>query len=202
MPVHHRYRCDLGDVPVLESNGYLNDNVHPLNVSEADSAPAPDPENQLDVQFWYRRVYALCQSRLRIAADAEDATQETFLRGYSQLGELRDSKAFGGWLRTIASNVCVDFVRRQSVRKATDADLHPIVDDNTHCTDDHNAMVRKLVQELPEPLAEIVLLHYYDEMTYDQMAEWLGVARSTVNERLSKARALLRRQLTSTEGAR
>ena len=53
----------------------------------------------------------------------------------------------------------------------------------------------RLVNALPDPLREIVLLHYYENMTYDQMAEWLDVARSTVNDRLSKARDMLKRQI-------
>ena len=56
-----------------------------------------------------------------------------------------------------------------------------------------------LVHALPPQLRETILLHYYEDMTYDEIANWLGVARSTVNERLSKARKLLRLKLLSQE---
>ncbi len=63
------------------------------------------------------------------------------------------------------------------------------------CDQESREQMEQLVHALPETLREIVLLHYYERMTYDQMATWLNVARSTVNERLSKARQLLRQQL-------
>ena len=56
-----------------------------------------------------------------------------------------------------------------------------------------------LIGNLPEELREVILLHYYQRMTYDELAEWLEVARSTVNERLSKARRLLKQQLLAAE---
>ena len=57
------------------------------------------------------------------------------------------------------------------------------------------------VDELPDDWREVVLLHYFNEMTYDEMAEWLGVARATVNERLRKGRERLRQRM-SLQGAR
>lgn len=157
---------------------------------------------RLDIQFWYRRVYALCQSRLLSTADAEDATQETFVRALSRIEELRSPNALGGWLRQIAHNVCVDTIRRQKVRSTEPVEVTTLA-----CIDKDSVMqlestehIVRLVHALPETLRETILLHYYDNMTYDQIASWLDVARSTVNERLSKARRLLRTQLL-TENA-
>lgn len=60
---------------------------------------------------------------------------------------------------------------------------------------DERLLLRQSIAELPTKLQEVVFLFYYEEMTYDQMATWLGVARATINERLSKAREILRRRL-------
>jgi RNA polymerase sigma-70 factor (ECF subfamily) len=154
---------------------------------------------QLVIQNWYRRVYARCRAQLISAADAEDATQETFLRGFAQLDQLRSPDALGGWLRGIAHHVCVDVIRRNQKSGSTIA-VEPAADSNAESTDqveraDQQEHLVGLIHTLPEPLREVILLHYYDEMTYDEIAEWLAVARSTVNERLSKARNLLRREL-------
>jgi len=185
----------------------LKDQLYLVNDSAEATSHKAESTCQLDVQSWYRRVYALCQSRLRMPADAEDAAQETFLRGFRQIEELRDEQALGAWLRRIASNVCVDFVRRRKVRETSLMDIETVAscEHREECdreNKDRNEMIRALVANLPEHLAEIILLHYYEEMTYDQMAEWLGIARSTVNERLSKARKLLRQQLALMEDAR
>ena len=147
---------------------------------------------------------ALCRSRLQSQADAEDATQETFLRGMAGLGDLRSAEAMGGWLRQIAHNVCIDMIRRQSVRKTSTADVQNLVgssNSESSTSRDQREHLIGLIDALPQSLREIVFLHYYEQMTYDEMAEWLNVARSTVNERLSKARHLLKQQLVSTENA-
>ena len=93
-------------------------------------------------------------------------------------------------------------IRRQKVRQASPADFDEIANVTTESVGhrENREHVVRLVHALPESLREIVLLHYYDEMTYDQMATWLNVARSTVNDRLSKARQLLKQQL-ATENA-
>lgn len=154
--------------------------------------------NQQLVQCWYGRVYAQCQATLRSATDAEDATQETFARGLAQLDQLRTPSALGGWLRGIAHNVCVDLIRRSHLRPTTAAWVDRLPEDDP--TDDatlkdEQAYLIGLVHDLPEQFRETVLLHYYEDMTYDEIATWLGVARSTVNERLSKARGLLKQRL-------
>lgn len=90
-------------------------------------------------------------------------------------------------------------IRRQKVRQTSPADFDEIAGVTTESVGDreHCEHVVRLVHALPESLREIVLLHYYDNLTYDQMATWLNVARSTVNERLSKARQLLKQQLAA-----
>ena len=154
---------------------------------------------QLDVQFWYRRVFAYCHSRLISPIDAEDATQETFFRALTRIHELRSPAAMGGWLRQISHHVCIDMIRRQKVRQTSPADFDEIAGVTAESVGhhEHREHVVRLVHALPESLREIVLLHYYDDLTYDQMATWLNVARSTVNERLSKARQLLKQQLAA-----
>ena len=159
---------------------------------------------QLDIPFWYRRVLAFCHSRLISPIDAEDATQETFVRALMCIDELRSPAAMGGWLRQISHHVCVDMIRRQKVRQTSPADFNRIADDGTESASqcENREHVVRLVHALPESLREIILLHYYDDMTYDQMATWLNVARSTVNERLSKARQLLKQQLAAENASR
>jgi RNA polymerase sigma-70 factor (ECF subfamily) len=161
-----------------------------------------DDANLQWVQCWYGRVHALCQSKLRFPADAEDATQETFLRGIARINELKSPDAIGAWLRGIAHNVCVDVIRRSEVRKSSNRDVAnlPTPGMNEEITSrDEQAFLIRLVHDLPEQSRETVLLHYYEDMTYDEMASWLGVARSTVNERLSKARRLLKNELLSRQ---
>ena len=142
-------------------------------------------------------VYSLSLRMLLNPEDAEDAAQETFLRAIRGMHRLRDPNAVGGWLRSTAHHVCVDVVRRQhsdAYEKQDVANVPARAQDDA--TQDELIV---LIHSLPDTLREPVLLHYYENMTYDQIADWIGVARSTVNERLSKARHQLRRQLITQE---
>lgn len=124
------------------------------------------------------------------------------MRALVRVDQLRSTMAMGAWIRHIARNVCIDMIRRKKVRHTSCMDVRDIVGPDSAATSerDEQEHVMQLVHALPEPLREIILLHYYENMTYDEMAQWLGVARSTVNERLSKARHLLKQQLM-TENA-
>ena len=157
--------------------------------------------HELDISVWYRRVYALCQARLISQSDAEDAAQETFVRGLARLNELRSLDAMGAWLRGIARNVCVDTIRRNKVRQTSGEPVESIAAKTGSSTEGSEQLVA-FVGQLPEPLREVVLLHYYEEMTYDQMARWLGVARSTVNARLRRARTILKQKMLAERSMR
>ncbi|MEL6104585.1 MAG: RNA polymerase sigma factor [Planctomycetota bacterium] len=154
---------------------------------------------QLDIQCWYRKIYALCQAKLISRVDAEDATQETFSRALPRLDEVRNPSALGGWLRAIAQHVCVDLIRRNCRRKTEPIDLFPVVASSE--SSEEREQLAALIAELPDDLREALLLYYYQDMSYDEMAAWLGVARSTVNDRLSRARQQLKRRLLTSEGA-
>lgn len=130
--------------------------------------------------------------------EAEDATQETFVRALKNFHSLRAEIAISSWLRSIAHHVCIDFIRKRARGPIHVAEIEAEstipINQNSEIKEECET-IHFLVRKLPENLREIVFLHYYEEMTYDEMAQWLGIARSTVNDRLSKARQLLKSQL-------
>ena len=131
--------------------------------------------------------------------DAEDATQETFSRALPRIDEVRNPSAIGGWLRAIAQHVCVDLIRRNCRRKTEPIDLFPVAAPSE--SSEEREQLAAMIAELPDDLREVLLLYYYQDMSYDEMAAWLGVARSTVNDRLSRARQQLKRRLLKMETA-
>lgn len=150
----------------------------------------------------FPKLVAICQARVGQRADAEELAQETLLRAMRSLGTLESELSFEGWLRGIAIHLCIDFHRSRGRRSLpVDTTGRESTDPARVVADDEELdQLRQRVEELPTELKEVLYLHYYDELTYDAMAVWLGVARATVNERLSKARALLRRKLTPGGG--
>ena len=152
---------------------------------------------------WYYRILAYCQARVISGHvhDAEDLAQEVFVRGFAQLNSLANPDLYGPWLRGISNHVCADRGRERHREERQCDDLESQWDassaeplETTIEADERDFVIRQ-VAAIPEELREVVLLHYYEKQTYDEMAQWLGVSRATVNERLAKARALLRIRL-------
>ena len=144
----------------------------------------------------FHRVLAYCQSRVFQLADAEELAQETLIRAMIHLPDLAEHTAYGAWLRGIANHVCSDWHRRQRRHPQGEfidvAASHEADPSEQVAIADERMMLQDQMRELPEELREVLLLFYYEEYSYDEMAAWLQVARATVSERLARARNLLR----------
>ena len=160
------------------------------------------------VRRWAGRVTALCHSRVGRADVAEDLAQETLLRGYRAVGSLADPDKFGAWLCGIAVRACLDWLkakeRTQVVfsvlgagRNPDDFLSRPAPDDRLGVDhDDERRHLLAEVEALPEEHRQVIMLYYYQDNTYRELAQILGVSSATVNARLTRARALLRERLT------
>jgi len=153
------------------------------------------------VRRWSPRVLAVCRARVGQPSAAEDLAQEALLRSVQHLSALADPARFGAWLRGIAVHVCCDWLK---ARGGTDAAVtQDGFDPADHAESpsqqvEHEDNRRRLlaeVQALPEDLREVILLHYFDRVTYAELSDVLGVSRATVNTRLAKAREQLARRL-------
>lgn len=178
--------------PQLESGQVLSALVH--------RAAAGDRTAQGELaRVSFRRILAYCRSQVSQLADAEELAQETLLRALLNLPALGDQTRFDAWLRGIASHVCADWHRRRHVaaKQLADAELSEHRDPAEQAeVADERMMLNTCISELSEELREVIFLFYYEDYTYDEMASWLGVARATVSERLSRARNLLKSRLS------
>lgn len=153
---------------------------------------------------WAARVLAVCRARIRDAAMAEDLAQEALFRSLSRLEQLEDPSKYGAWLRGIAIRVCVDWMRRSSRSDVSFSAMGQCEDPAvTSCGGgverveqaEQFAQLQTEIDALPENLREVILLFYYDEVTYQEIADLLDVSRATVNKRLAQARQELGRRL-------
>lgn len=160
------------------------------------------------VRRWSPRVLAVCRARIGHHHAAEDAAQETLLRGLTKLNELADPDKLGAWLRGIAVNVCADWQRGRSrdpvSRKAVSfegVDQRFASQDrldtqsNRLDQDERRTQLKAEIDALPAELREPLLLFYFDEIGYEEIARVLGISRATVNARLAKARQQLAKRL-------
>jgi RNA polymerase sigma factor (sigma-70 family) len=156
---------------------------------------------------WSAPILALCHARIRSVDTAEDLAQETLLRGLRGLATLADPDRFGPWLRGIATRVCLDWLKargnHQVAFSVLSADRDPAemlvapADGPEQAAQQADERTRLLaaVEELPEECREVLMLYYYQDVTYQEVATSLGVSAATVNARLTRARALLRERL-------
>ncbi|REK11999.1 MAG: RNA polymerase sigma factor [Planctomycetota bacterium] len=162
------------------------------------------------VRRYSARVLAVCHARVRSAHTAEELAQEALLRGLRALSTLQDPAKFGPWLCGIASRVSLDWIKsRQAQQVSLDAMCDGHVDDwvahsgespdemAARCDDQQRLLAE--VATLPEPYREVILMYYYDDVTYRDVAAALGVSAATVNARLTKARAMLRERLSGMQ---
>jgi len=157
-------------------------------------------------------AYALARYLLRNGADAEDAVQECFLRAFRHFDSYR-GPAMKPWLLAILRNVChAEFARRgrhdaadendmdaraeaiplwQEPQASAEAALMRRHDDET---------VRRLVEHLPQPFRETLVLREINDLSYQEIAQVAGVPVGTVMSRLARARTMLRSAWTAAEG--
>jgi RNA polymerase sigma-70 factor (ECF subfamily) len=150
-------------------------------------------------------VYTLARYLLRDAADAEDAVQECFLRALRHFDGFR-GPAVMPWLLAILRNVCnAEFARRSrrdvaeaACDDATDGEATPLWQEPQ--TSPESAMLRRhdsetiarLLDALPRPFREILVLREINDLSYHDIAAVAGVPVGTVMSRLARARAMLR----------
>ena len=149
------------------------------------------------VRRWGRRIAAICHARVGHAGPVADLTQETLLRGFRGLRTLTDPEKFGPWLCGIALRACLSWLRKQSQKATSFSDLGPHFDPEAIAlspsdTSAKNEDIRQLIKEieaLPEPYRQVVMLYYYEDITYRDLARILGIAPGTVNREVDKGSA-------------
>jgi RNA polymerase sigma-70 factor (ECF subfamily) len=157
---------------------------------------------------WSPRITAICHARVRRADVADDMAQETLLRGYRALGTLSDPAKVGTWLMGIAVRASLDWLKAKERTTVPFSTLGPdrapekagadSVEEQVFLADDRRRLLAE-IEALPEGYRQVVMLYYYDDLTYRDLAALLGVSTATINARLTKAREMLREKLTAKE---
>jgi RNA polymerase sigma-70 factor (ECF subfamily) len=146
------------------------------------------------------KVYSLCLRMLKDPLEAEDVTQETFLRAYRALDTYNSNYSFRNWLLKIASNLCIDRVRQRKGISFTDTDDELInytqslfVSPEKAIIDNEN--IEKLTEALytlPVRYQLVLLLRYLEGLKYEEIANVLEEPLGTIKTQLHRARKLLK----------
>jgi RNA polymerase sigma-70 factor, ECF subfamily len=150
-------------------------------------------------------IFRFCRRVLPTREDAEDATTEIFMKVKQKIATYDPSRPFIGWLYKVASNHCWDTLRRRRIRQDLETgDLetlpleHPDPDQLERLQLEHTGKeVRTGLAKLPDRARMALVLRYYADMSYDEIADTLGVRRAFVGVLLLRARHQLREALTA-----
>ena len=155
----------------------------------------------------YRQPLCLLLRRTtRNSTTAADLTVETFGKAFLQLRQYAPTGTFASWLYTIGVNTYIDHLRRQHLDTVPLSDAEHTVDGNTIeyqipsgqpnpeetlIRIERDEALKQIVDQMKEPYRQIIRLRYYEDLSYDEIAQQLHIPIGTVKIRLSRAKELL-----------
>lgn len=150
------------------------------------------------VERYQNAVFHLCYRMLGTSTEAEDAAQETFIRAYNAIDRYDTGRKFSTWLLSIATNYCIDQLRKRRLFTLSFDDM-PYFDLADHgpgpegvmLMDEQQRQVRNLLRSLSETDRAAVVLRYWYDYSYDEIAEVLNLTNSAIKSRLHRARLAL-----------
>jgi RNA polymerase sigma-70 factor (ECF subfamily) len=155
-------------------------------------------------------VYNLCYRMLGTTAEAEDATQEAFLRAYINLARYDTGRSFKTWVMSIASNHCIDRIRRRRMQLLSLDE--PLSNDDQLALSSKDDLpetfalrreteseIQALLDELQPDYRAAVVLRYWYDYSYTEIADALNTSESAIKSRLFRARQMLADRLSSQQ---
>jgi len=146
------------------------------------------------------RVYNLAYRMLRNHEDAEDLTQEAFLRVFESLSRLRDDRALGAYITRVTANLCISWLRTKRRRSEQTADPAQLASIPASGDSELQAQLRAAVSELAPKYQLAITAFYLEGRSYEEAAYALGISTRALKTRLYRARAMLRQTVSDLAG--
>lgn len=157
------------------------------------------------MQRYKDSIYFMALKMVNNKDDAMDLTVETFGRAFENIEKYKPDFAFSTWLFRIATNNCIDFIRKKrlnviSLQSLTEEDtddkqLHILSDnlnpEETSIKKQEREKRKNIIDHLPQRYRTLIILKYYDEKSYEEIAQQLDLSLGTVKAQLFRARDLM-----------
>lgn len=175
----------------------------PTIIEWVESALAGDDEAFAELVYTYEdAVYNLCYRMLNNSVEAQDAAQEAFLRAYTNLHRYDISRSFKTWVMSIASNYCIDVIRKRRMQLLSLDEPLPSGDqmamsdtqpgpELSALRSEQSEQVQALLDELKPDYRAAVVLRYWYDYSYAEIADALDTTESAIKSRLFRARQML-----------
>ncbi len=154
-------------------------------------------------------VFSIMLKMVRNKQEAEDLTQEAFMKAFSSLATFNDEFAFSTWLMKIASNNCIDFLRKRKLKtysihepiKYKDEKIEFEIPDYEPGPErkllqgEKSRMIEEAINELPERYRYVIILRHKEEKSYEEISEIMDLPLGTVKAQIFRAREILNKKL-------
>lgn len=154
-----------------------------------------DSKAQFELYNLYSRaMYNVSCRILPDRMEAEDAMQEAFFKAFDKLHTFRNEVAFGAWLKRIVVNTCIDYLKKKKLKLTSIDDVKGVADVQDVGDDfvpESVEDVKLAMNELPEGYRLVISLHLIEGYEYEEIAEMLGIAQSSVRSQFTRARQKL-----------
>jgi len=169
-----------------------------------------DQKAYSDIVARYReQIYHFIFRMVKDSAQADDLTQETFIKAFRALASFNSNYAFTTWLYKIAANNCIDFFRKRKLAttsldtpiQAKDGELHrdfPASDQGPESeliSREKTSQIERAIDSLPAKYKRAILLRHKEDKSYEEIAEELEIPLGTVKVRIFRAREMLKANL-------
>ncbi len=164
------------------------------------------------IEAYQKKVYNLALRMTGNQEDAADLAQEAFIRVFRSISGFKEQSSFSTWIYRITTNVCLDEIRKRKNRKviSIDEDIHmddgemkrqivsddPLPDEMAERAELRN-IVNDAINSLPEDQKVVITLRDLNGLSYEEIAQVLGIPGGTVKSRINRARQALRNVLLS-----
>ena len=159
----------------------------------------------------YQNMVYSTAVRLLGETEARDIAQEVFLKAYDRFAELADNPHAGGWLKTVARNLCLNHLTRYRARWTFFSEMAPEGESGESGwgtelgegresaapveASERREALERAIQRLPEAQRVSLVLYHFEEMSYEEIAARLGISLAKVKTDIHRARETLRRRL-------
>jgi RNA polymerase sigma-70 factor (ECF subfamily) len=150
-----------------------------------------------ELMTYQKNVFLVCLGFSRNASDAQDLAQEVYLKAYANITSLKEPSLAKFWLFRIARNTCLSFQKKMRLDRKSAGELARHVQNPESPEEDvirHEQLLelKGAIRKLPKKLKDVFVLREYGDLSYQEIAETLGIELGTVMSRLNRARASIK----------
>ncbi len=175
----------------------------------ADALAGHDRAYQRLMDKYHDAIFNFIYRMVRDREQVEDLTQEAFIKAFASLKSFNEEYAFSTWLYKIATNNCIDYIRKKKLQmfsidkpiESKDSDFTFELPDDSYeadrelISDQRAVMLNQAIDQLPEKYRLVIRLRHVEERSYEEIARMLKLPIGTVKAHIFRARELLYKQL-------